>query len=188
MHTFDIPLSLKVLLIWHQKTPEMFKDSLELHSHNMCKEVLPKSCFAHFSLVCKNKFRRGKQMLCLVQTQSALVASQPRICWSHSDFYLIKSIASRPLCIPAYLCMVLLFFFYLLTDEIIWLRGYAGNMGASCPYLVLDHKWCKRRWKNITLVMGAILYLNFVNQVCEESSRAVGTHSVSERLHLPYTY
>lgn len=122
MHTFDILLSLKVFLIPHQKMPETFMDSLQLHSHNMCKKVLPKSCFAHLPLICKNKFSLRKQMLCLVQTQSALLASQTRICWSHSDFFLIKSISSRPHFIPAFLCVVLLCFFQLLTSEIISLR------------------------------------------------------------------
>lgn len=145
MYTFAIPLSLKMFLIPHQKILEMFMDSLELHSHDMCKEVLPKSCFSHLPLICKNKFRLGKHTLCLVQTQSALLASQPRICWSHSDSFLIKSIASRPHFTPAYLCVVPLCFFQLLTGEIISLRRYAGNTEGSCPYLVFDHKWCKRR-------------------------------------------
>lgn len=63
MHTFDIPLSLKVFLIPYQKIAETLMDSLELHSHNMCKEVLPKSRLAHLPLIFKNKFRLGKQML-----------------------------------------------------------------------------------------------------------------------------
>lgn len=133
MHTFDITLSLKVILIPHQKIPEMFMDSLELHSHNMCRKVLPKSCSAHLPLICKNKFRLGKQTFCLVQNESALLASQSRISWSHSDFFFIKSIASRPHCIPAYLCVVLLYFFQLLTDEIISLRGICRKYGGSYP-------------------------------------------------------
>lgn len=168
MYTFAIPLSLKMFLIPHQKILEMFMDSLELHSHYMCKEVLPKSCFSHLPLICKNKFRLGKHMLCLVQTQSALLASQPRICWSHSDLFLIKSIASRPHFTPAYLCVVPLCFFQLLTGEIISLRRYAGNMEGSCPYLVFDHKWCKRRWskqKSSSLVMSAIIWILFIRSV-----------------------
>lgn len=131
MHTFDIPLSLKVILIPHQKILEMLVDSLELHSHSMCKEVLPKSCFAHLPFICKNKFRLGEQTFCLVQNQSALLASQSRISWSHSDIFLIKSIASRLHCIlhTCVWCYYISYSYLLMRSS--HSGGHAGNTGGK---------------------------------------------------------
>lgn len=125
------PSPLKVILIPHQKILEMLVDSLELHTHSMCKEVLPKSCLAHLPFICKNKFRLGKQTFCLVQNQSALLASQPGISWSHSDIFLIKSIASRPHCI-LHTCVWCYYIFssYLLMGSS-HSGGYEGNMGGG---------------------------------------------------------
>lgn len=86
-------------------------DAFEVHSHSKCEEVLPKSCFAHLLFISYNKFSLGKEMLCWVQAEFAILASQPGTCWSTSDFCSLRSIASRAHHIPLSMYMVLLSLF-----------------------------------------------------------------------------
>lgn len=131
MHIFDISLSIKVFPTPQQKNPVMCMDPIELHSHNMCKEVLPKAClltcflFPRTNSDCKN-------MPCWVHTEFASLASQLRTCWSSSGFCSLERIASRPHSIPVLTRMVLLSLFLVdllvrSPSEISSLRGYIGK-------------------------------------------------------------
>lgn len=73
-------------------------------------------------------------MPCWVQTESTLLASQPRTCWSPSDFCSIRRIAPRPHCIPVLICVVLLSLVYLpvrSSSETSSLRGSTGKYGGN---------------------------------------------------------